>query len=89
MQLADERQPGAVPAAEAGDLVAAVPGVPGENEAATGQADHQQPQEPAHELGRGAVDPAAGLVGGLVPIQVDEYGQRPGAGGEGELDQNR
>ena len=51
VELADERRAGAVPAAEAGDLVGAVGRVAGEHEPAAGHADQEQPQQAAHDLG--------------------------------------
>ena len=77
-----------MPAAEAGDLVGAVPGVPGVDEAATGDPHQEQPQQAAQDLGVRAVGAAAGEVVGLAAAQIDEHGQRPGAGGEGEADQD-
>ena len=48
--------------AEPGQFVAAEAAVPDEDEAPAGEADQQQPQQPAHQLGGGAVWPPLGPV---------------------------
>jgi hypothetical protein len=89
VQLADQRQTSAVAVDEAGDLMGAVAGVADEDEGTLGEAKQQQPQEPAHESGRGPVRaPAPAVVLGTA-VQVHQYGQGPGAPGEREADQHR
>src|SRR5581483_2628402 len=88
VQLADQRQAGAVAVAEAGDRVGAVARVADEQEGATGEAQQQQSQQPAHQLRRGAVGPPplAVVLGAAVQVHQDRQG--PGAGGERQADQD-
>ena len=88
MQLAHQRQPVAVPVAEAGDLVRAVAAVADEDEAPVGDAHQHQAEQSAHDLGRGAVRPAALRVVLGRAVEVHQDRQRPGACGEGEADED-
>jgi hypothetical protein len=88
VKLADQGQASAVAVAEAGHLVRAEAGIPDEDERPTGEANQQEPQQPAHQLRRGAVRPPALPVVLLGAVEVHEHGQGPGARGEGEADQD-
>ena len=89
VELADEGQPGAVLVSEAGDFVSAVARVADEHELAAEEAQEHDAEQPAHLLGRGPVRAAPLTVVLLGAVQVDQHGQRPGAGGEREADEDR
>lgn len=87
VQLADQRQPGAVAATEPRDLVGSVARIPGEHEGAAREPDQEQAQQRTYDPRRGAVRPPAGAVVLGRPVQVDEHRHRPRAGGEREFDE--
>ena len=72
---------------EPGHLVGSVPRIPGEYECPIREPDQEHAQQPAHDSGRCAVWPVPLLVVLFGSVQIDEYRQRPRAGGERELDE--
>jgi hypothetical protein len=88
VELADQGEPIAVAMAEPGDLMGAVAGVADEDERPIGESDPHQPEQPAHQLGRGAVRPIAAAIILDGPIEVDQDRPSPGPGGEGEADRH-
>jgi hypothetical protein len=65
-----------------------VRGVADENEASVREPVEHQRQEPDHVLGRRAVPVPLASVASLGVVKGDQYGQGPGAVGEGEADEH-
>ena len=81
--LAHPRQPRGMATAKPRDRVSAEARIPGESDAPAGDSDHHQADESAQNLGGGSVKSVAFAVV-LGSVAIDQDGQSPGTGGEGE-----
>ena len=82
--FAHPRQPRGMATAKPRDRVSAEARIPGESDAPAGDSDHHQADESAQNLGGGSVKSVAFAVVVLGSVAIDQDGQSPGTGGEGE-----